>query len=331
MTNILKLSRDTLKYLLKLILGLALLTTLIIYTGIEESIVTLKNIDLHLLTLAFLCHSTSWIFRVMRLKELFSDQGMKNINTKELYKINFAGYTLNIILPFKLGDVGRMYMFHKETKIPLKESITTVIYTRIFDILTLSTFGIISLSLIINKNPANNLPNYTTIFILMTALIIFLTSTTIQAKFARLTKKKSPQLSKIISSFKLSKKCRIKSYLYSVLVWLADGFTIYIILKGLNQDVSLAIAFLGLVVANIVKSFPTTPGGIGLFEGSMAFLFITLGINQNIAIVTATLDHFIKNITTIIFGIPSLISYKYDIKTLRHWSIELKKKVYKTG
>ena len=121
------------------------------------------------------------------------------------------------------------------------------------------------------------------------------------------------------------------AFIYSILIWSADGITIHLIFKGLNQEVSMPIVFMGLVIGNIVKSFPTTPGGIGLFEGSMALLFISFGINQNTAIVTSTLDHFIKNTTTLVFGIPSLMSYNYDINTLKKWSKTIKDKVHNPG
>ncbi len=328
MATITKNKKTYLRQFAKLLAGLLMIVLLFYYFGFEKSMNTLLSINPKYIILAYIIHSTSWLSRAYRLKAIFSDQKIQKITKYQILKINFAGYTLNILLPFKLGDIARMYMFHTETKLPLKPSITSVIYTRIFDLLTLCIFGIISLTFILNKNPAQNLSNYIITFLLITSLIIILTSATIQKKIAQYLQKKRPKLAEIITSFILSKKCRILSFIYSTLIWSVDGITIYLIFKGLNQEVSLPIVFMGLVIGNIVKSFPTTPGGIGLFEGSMALLFISLGINQNIAIVTSTIDHFIKNTTTLIFGIPSLMSYKYDIKTLKDWSKTLKKKVY---
>ncbi len=324
MTTIIKNKKAYLKQFTKLLLGLSILTLLFYYFGFEKSLHTLLNIDPYYILLAYFIHSTSWISRAYRLKAIFNDQKTPQITKHQILKINFAGYTLNILLPFKLGDIARMYMFHTETKLPLKPSITSVIYTRIFDLFTLSIFGLVSLALIFNESVVWNISSYMIIFLPIVLLIIVFSSTTIQTKIAQ--RVKWPIVAEIIKSFKLSRKCRVVSVIYSMLIWCADGITTYLVFRGLNQEVSLPIVFLGLVVANIIKSFPTTPGGIGLFEGSMALLFISFGINQNIAIVTSTIDHFIKITTTLIFGIPSLMHNKYDISTLRKWSGDIRRK-----
>lgn len=325
-----KINKHGLSYLLKLFLGIIILFAMFAYTGIDKSVSILLKINLAFLAVAFVSHGASWIFRAMRIKAIFRDYGITAAKTIDIYKINFAGNTLNIILPFKLGDVGQIYLFHTESKIGLKESATSVIYTRIFDILALSLFGLASIAIILISSSSLEMSSYGIIFLIIPAMLIILTSTRVQEKIAKLIEKNRPQIAHIIRSFKLSRRCRINSLIYSVLTWLADGMTTYFIFKGLDQNIPLSVIFLGLVVANMMKSFPTTPGGIGLFEGSMAFVFMSFGINQSIALVTSTLDHFIKNITTLVFGIPSLMSYKYDIGNLREMSKDIKKKVFKS-
>lgn len=327
----LKINKQGLNYLLKLFLGIILLFAMFAYTDIDKSVSILLKINLAFIAIAFVSHGTSWIFRAMRIKAIFRDYDIATAKTIDIYKINFAGNTLNIVLPFKLGDIAQIYLFHTESKVGLKESATSVIYTRIFDILALSLFGLASIALILTSNTSPEISSYSIIFLILPVMLIILTSSRVQEKIAKLAEINRPRIALIIRSFKLSKRCRIKSLIYSVLTWLADGMTTYFIFKGLDQNIPLSVIFLGLVVANIMKSFPTTPGGIGLFEGSMAFVFMSFGINQNIALVTSTMDHFIKNITTLVFGIPSLMSYKYNIDNLRKMSKDIKKKVFKSG
>lgn len=310
--NIIKFTKISIKQIAKIFLGITVIGFLFYYLGFEENIRTLSRLRGEYVLMALTIHLTSWIWRSYRTKAIFSDQKITNITKYQIAKINFAGYALNMFLPLKLGDIGQMYLFHTQTKIPMKASITSVIYTRIFDIITLALIGIVSLLLILNSNPNQNISVYIIIFIAIISLAIAGTSTTIQTKVAKLVSKKRPHLAEIIESFRLSRKCRVQSIIYSVFVWIPDGICVYLILKGLNQDIPLTIAFLGLVVANMMKSIPTTPGGFGLFEGSMALLFISFGVNQNIAIVAATVDHFIKNIYVLVFGVPQLMRYNYD-------------------
>jgi len=162
----------------------------------------------------------------------------------------------------------------------------------------------------------------------MISAIALVTSSTVQAQLVQHIGKKRPTFSKIILSFKLGRKCRAISMIYSLLAWIMEGFTTYVVFRSLGQDIPLSIAFLGLAVANMVKIIPATPGGIGLFEGTMAILYVSLGINPNTAIVAATLDHLVKNINVLIFGIPSLMSYKYDTTLLNGWKEKIKRTIF---
>ena len=326
----LKITRQALKHILKLFLGIAIIAAIFIYTGLDKSVAILLKTDLTLLSSAFIIFSASWIFRAARLRSLFHEYRIRDIKNEDVYKTNFAANALNIVLPLKLGDISQMYIFHTKFKIPLKESVISVIYTRIFDILALSIIGFTTLMLVMSERSIQNFSTYIAIFLLMISATAFVTSSTVQAQLVQYIGKNRPTLSKIILSFRLSRKCRAISMIYSLLAWIMEGLTTYVVFRSLGQDIPLSIAFLGLAVANMVKIIPATPGGIGLFEGTMAILYVSFGVNPNTAIVAATLDHLVKNINVLIFGIPSLISYKYDTTLLNRWKEKVKRTIFNT-
>ena len=283
------------------------------------------QINLILLAAAFITHGTSWIFRVMRLKTILKDQETKTIKTTALYKINFAGYALNILLPFKLGDIARIYWFHTNEKLSLKSSAITVILTRIFDVLGLSIIGLLSIALLTMAQKQSTITqNYIIILSAFTITITLLLSSKTQKLITQLIGKKSKKLADIIKAFKISKTCRLKSTAYSIMIWTVDGLCTYLILKSFIENIPIYIPLLGLVAANIIRSFPTTPGAIGFYEGAMTAVLISFGIDPGIALVTATLDHMVKNITTLTFGIPAITTYKYSTKDLQ----TLSKKIF---
>jgi len=65
---------------------------------------------------------------------------------------------------------------------------------------------------------------------------------------------------------------------------------------------------------------PSIPGGIGIYESALAGILVLFGTPVDIAITIAILDHAIKNIFTLVFGIPATTSIGLnfsDIKRLK--------------
>ena len=77
----------------------------------------------------------SWIFRVQRLERFTGDAGEK-IYFFELFKRLSSGYTLNVLLPAKLGDVA-MIFYLKMKKIAIGKSTAIIFQLRILDVMAL--------------------------------------------------------------------------------------------------------------------------------------------------------------------------------------------------
>ena len=101
--------------------------------------------------------------------------------------------------------------------------------------------------------------------------------------------------------------------LSSLLVWLFDSLTCFVILNSFGGAESspitthtiplIALAFLAIAVGNLTKVvFPITPGAIGPYEGALTVVFSLGGIDPNIGLAAAILDHVVKNAVTLVFG-----------------------------
>jgi uncharacterized protein (TIRG00374 family) len=73
-----------------------------------------------------------------------------------------------------------------------------------------------------------------------------------------------------------------------------------------QQNIPFAIIVLAIVIGNLVKAVPLTPGGIGTYELSLAITFGLAGVSPAIATLIAVIDHLIKNLVTLIGGIVSI-------------------------
>ena len=63
---------------------------------------------------------------------------------------------------------------------------------------------------------------------------------------------------------------------------------------------------LAIVIGNLIKAVPITPGGIGTYEFFVANIFILSGVAPAEATLIAVIDHLIKNLVTLAGGIISI-------------------------
>jgi hypothetical protein len=92
----------------------------------------------------------------------------------------------------------------------------------------------------------------------------------------------------------------------------------------LGQEVPLPVIVLAIVVGNLVKAIPLTPGGVGTYEAAVAVTLLLAGMSQEAATLIAILDHLIKNAVTLAGGVLS-------IAFLGSWVVSVIKKAFRSG
>jgi hypothetical protein len=92
----------------------------------------------------------------------------------------------------------------------------------------------------------------------------------------------------------------------SLVIWLIDIFVCYAVVLMFQQQIPFAVIVLAIVIGNLVKAVPLTPGGIGTYELALAVTFGLGGVAPAIATLIAVIDHLIKNLVTLAGGIVSI-------------------------
>jgi uncharacterized protein (TIRG00374 family) len=93
----------------------------------------------------------------------------------------------------------------------------------------------------------------------------------------------------------------------SIIIWLLDILVCVAVVRMFEQQIPFAIIVLAIVIGNLVKAVPLTPGGIGTYEASLAITFgLAGGVSAASAILIAVIDHLIKNLVTLAGGIVSI-------------------------
>jgi len=104
----------------------------------------------------------------------------------------------------------------------------------------------------------------------------------------------------------LSYKAMILLGISSVVIWLMDTLVCVAVVMMFQQQIPFAIIVLAIVIGNLVKAIPLTPGGVGTYEITLAITFGLAGVDPAVATLIAIIDHLIKNLVTLGGGIVSI-------------------------
>ncbi|MDD1662038.1 MAG: flippase-like domain-containing protein, partial [Methanomicrobiales archaeon] len=92
----------------------------------------------------------------------------------------------------------------------------------------------------------------------------------------------------------------------SLVIWATDILTTVSMALMFQAEISLAVVILAVVVGNLFKAVPVTPGGIGTYEAAMAVILVLSGTAQATATLIAVSDHLVKNVITAAGGVLSI-------------------------
>ncbi|MGA2914127.1 MAG: lysylphosphatidylglycerol synthase transmembrane domain-containing protein [Methanoregula sp.] len=216
----------------------------------------------------------------------------------------FVSQTANLVVPARLGDFVRVFILKHEYDTTYSKGISSVVVERVFDVVTVAILGAIALIFILNVPPVY----YTIILLPLVAGVIFFIvlfclgrcsaeNKYIQILFTMLHEIKRASLS-------------LRSILVlgfsSIIIWLFDIFVCVSVIMMFEQLIPFAVVVLAVVIGNLVKAVPITPGGIGTYEISLAIIFGLAGVSPAIATLIAVIDHLIKNLVTLAGGVVSI-------------------------
>ncbi len=234
--------------------------------------------------------------------------------------IESIGNFPNLILPAKLGDLGKI-IFLKRKELTYKQSFFIIVLIRVFDLLAVSSLLIGSL-LFLSNVTFKEFKSYIIAVIITFIILVFFTYLLLKYLkfFSRLligpTKKLLPLLKETRQVFFTHQKQFLYIFLISILVWIFDISTLYTFLIIYKVNLHIAETTFVLTMSNLVKILPLTPNGIGLYEGTMAYILKSFGISESLGFTISLLDHTFMNIYTIFLAIFGFFALNVKFKTI---------------
>lgn len=234
----------------------------------------------------------------------------------------FISQTANLIVPARLGDFVRMLILKHEDDATYSQGFSSLVIERVFDILMIAVLGAVALPFIL---AVLDVPDWflTVIIVPLAAGGIFfavlLWSGRVESE-NRIVAAVQRMLDEVKRA-SLNPRALVTLSGSSLLIWLVDVLVCYAVVLMFQVPVPFGIVVLAIVIGNLVKAVPVTPGGVGTYELALALTFGLAGTPAVTATLIAVIDHLIKNLVTLVGGVGS-IYYFGD------WSMDLLKKVF---
>jgi uncharacterized protein (TIRG00374 family) len=234
------------------------------------------------------------------------------------------GNSLNIIIPAKMGDIARSYYLKKKHGLGYSRTLPATFLDRVFDVLGVYVVLLLCGVYIIMGTKLEAWLYYT--FAAGIAALVF----TVAAMEVLLRRKetvgriKNEKLRNLIQSLLEAFSGSFKDkgnfsllLVCSVVIWLCEGIFSYMVFISMGQYMDPFIVIFVTMIAILTKVIPVTPGGIGVFEGTMVLMLSLFGMDAGTGAVVSTVNHFLMNLYTILLGVYALLKENISISAIQ--------------
>lgn len=274
-----------------------------LYNVRDELFVALQHIIPAYLLIGILICLTAWWLRGWRYAMI-----LRSLNYSIRITVStaciFVSQTVNLVVPARLGDFVRVFILKHEYNTTYSEGVSSIVVERVFDIFTVALLGAISIFFVLNA------PSWfaTLIIIPLAAGVLFFVFLLFVGKLSSENKYIAIILTMLheIKRASLTLRSIIVLGASSIVIWLLDILVCFAVVLMFEQQIPFAVVVLAVVIGNLVKAVPLTPGGMGTYELSLAITFGLAGVDPAVATLIAVIDHLIKNLVTLAGGIISI-------------------------
>lgn len=293
----------------------------------DDLLITAREADPRYLLLAIGICLLAWYLRGVRYRFILMRLSLQ-VGTIFSIACIFVSQTANLIIPARLGDLIRLLILKHEKGATYTVGFSSVLTERVFDILTIALIGAITLPFVVGQEPwFSMLIGLVLILGLLFGIVLIFSG-----KFSS----ENRILGKVIEvllqirSVSQTPRALLLLLLSSFTIWIIDCLVCMMVALMFGESVSFMVVVLAIVIGNLVKAVPITPGGIGTYELALAMTFELAGVSAGTAVLIAIIDHLIKNLVTLAGGVASIYYFgNWTVSLLkRAYSEDLKKEIY---
>lgn len=305
-------SGSKLKLIGALVFGLLVLIGIFSYSGYTQVYETIKNASLYYVFLGFSAVTTAFFVRTWRWSVLLRTSGYV-IPRDILFKSLMFGFLLNYLIPARAGDIARGAAIKATARTPMGISLSTIVIERAMDMLTLALMLGAGAMLVSGSSSMLIVAAAALAIAFLLVLILYFAYKYDKIISIKLVKR-FPAVSGFMSSMKdglykiyYNPSALMLSIFISIPVWLFEISGIYLTAMAIGYPIPFSLAAVAGITSFLAQAVPITPGGIGVYEGTMVGVFALFGIPLSTGVSLALVDHFVRASVTLIFGTISMV------------------------
>ncbi|NQS73139.1 MAG: flippase-like domain-containing protein [Methanoculleus sp.] len=271
-----------------------------------DLLLTLEHAEVPFLFAAVGICVVAWILRGFRYRFILGELDIPKSLTFATACI-FISQTANLIVPARLGDLVRMLILKRSGDATYSQGFSSIVVERVFDVLMIAVLGAITLPFIL---AVLVIPDWFTTIIVVPlvaggAFFAFLLWSGRIESENRIIAAVRRMLDEVKQASLHPRALAVLSG-SSLLIWVVDILVCFAVVLMFREPVPFGIVVLAIVIGNLVKAVPITPGGVGTYELALALTFGLAGVPAVTATLIAVIDHLIKNLITLIGGVGSI-------------------------
>lgn len=298
--------------------GLGLLALFLGTQDLRSMASALANIEPTFIVPATLSYFLGVYLRAARWRLLVKP--FADVPTLRLFRIAVIGFSVNNILPLRLGEIVRPFLLRKSHGVPIASTLATVLIERFLDLFALC--GLMTIVLL--SVPLEGLllavggsaATITSVGLLGLFVILVIPRALVERLFAwgtGLAAKIHPRLGRlaasIVDGIRVLEDGRAVLVIVplSILCWIAELGLYYFLMLALKFQASVFALTAGMVIANLVTILPSLPGYVGTFDVALkTALTESFGIEDAVAGAYTILTHAVLLLPVVIVGLVLL-------------------------
>ncbi|KAB8139760.1 flippase-like domain-containing protein [Chloroflexia bacterium SDU3-3] len=305
--------------LISLVLVVAIIFVIVKNFDLDAATIwaNMKQANLGLYLLGFVAFYATFPIRAYRWRVLMENADVPIAEGRKTWAslpalVEYVGLSwfANCIVPAKLGDAYRGYLLKHNGGVSFSSTLGTIFAERLLDMLCLFAFLMLSAWSVFGVHMP---PGTGIIFggglVLVVAIVIGLAG---MRFFGPHIRKIVPgRFQRMYVSFEHAALSSFrpailpKLVLLTALVWLLEGMRLYFVIEAMHIDgIGIAAIIFVALASSLLTAIPATPGGLGLVEGTVAFVLTTIfSVELNLATAVTLLDRIINFWSIVVFGL----------------------------
>jgi hypothetical protein len=296
--------RDRFKRIARAVLGLAItvVTLYVVYRDSDprEILNALANFNLVMLLPFGILYAIQLWAKTERWAQLL-ERG--SVRLRVLFSTMMVGYTINTLLPARLGEVARIYLLHKRANVPAGRTLSTIVFERLLDVATVVLLlGIALLSVDFPESMRFMLLLGTVLLIVGLAGLVLVAL--LPPRLYSSIIERAPILMRvpfkgtIEAGFTLlvevvRTRRGVLAFGWSIPAWLTLVAGTHFVLLGFGLDVPIWASMVLVGATSLGMTLPSSPGYVGVFHWLAAESLALFGVAESAAETAALVLHIV--------------------------------------